>query len=114
MSFEFSAKNKDLGFKKAVFPISVVAEVLSMHQRTLRIYDDLKILSPTRTNNRRKYSLNDIEKGKFINYLTKELGINLNGVKLILSLLGSEFSDYSEQRAYVQKIACDMNLIQKI
>ncbi|MCK7484403.1 MAG: MerR family transcriptional regulator [Bacillus subtilis] len=64
---------------KPMLPICAVCkEILKVHQRTLRIYDGEKILAPSRTaKNRRLYSLNDVEKGKFIQYLTKELGINL-------------------------------------
>jgi MerR family transcriptional regulator/heat shock protein HspR len=68
--------------EKPMFPISVVADILKVHQRTLRIYDDEQLLVPSRSaKNRRLYSLNDIERGKFIQYLTRELGINLAGIK---------------------------------
>ncbi len=73
---------------KPMFPISVVADILKVHQRTLRIYDDEKILVPGRSpKNRRLYSYNDIEKGKLIQHLTRELGLNLAGVKIALVLL---------------------------
>jgi len=70
--------------EKPMFPISVVADILQVHQRTLRIYDDENILVPSRSpKNRRLYSFNDIERGKFVQYLTRELGINLAGIKII-------------------------------
>jgi DNA-binding transcriptional MerR regulator len=73
---------------KPVFPISVVADQLKVHQRTLRIYDDEKILSPTRSpKNRRLYSFNDMKKGGFIQYLTQNTGLNLAGVKITLGFL---------------------------
>jgi len=76
-----------LDSSKPMFPISVVADLLQVHQRTLRIYDDEKILVPGRSpKNRRLYSMNDIERGKFVQYLTRELGINLAGIKAILGL----------------------------
>ncbi len=85
-----------------VLPISVVAEHLKVHQRTLRIYDDEKILVPGRSpKNRRLYSCNDIEKAKFIQYLTQSLGLNLAGVKITLALL--KRSDVSPEN-YTQKI----------
>ncbi len=71
-----------------VFPISAAAQQLQIHQRTLRIYDDEKILCPKRTpKNRRLYSIDDIKKGEFIQYLTQKLGLNLAGVKITLELL---------------------------
>ena len=73
---------------KPMFPISVVADILKVHQRTLRIYDDEKILVPGRSaKNRRLYSINDIQRGIFIQFMTKGLGINLAGIKIIFHLL---------------------------
>jgi MerR family transcriptional regulator/heat shock protein HspR len=74
-------------------------------------YDEESILSPSRSpKNRRLYSLNDIEKGKFIQYLTRELGINLAGIKIILDLLirlGVPQEDYV---AYLSNVAKDVNI----
>lgn len=73
---------------KPIFTISAVAQHLKVHQRTLRVYDDEKILCPERSpGSRRLYSFNDIEKGKFIKYLTQTLSLNLAGVKITLGLL---------------------------
>ena len=81
-------ENLTLNQDQPLLPISAVAEILKVHQRTLRIYDAENILVPSRTpKNRRLYSLNDMEKGKFIQYLTRDLGINLIGVKIIFLLL---------------------------
>ena len=64
-----------------ILPISVVADVLKVHQRTLRIYDEEGILVPKRSDtNRRLYSYDDVKKGKAIQYLTRDLGINITGV----------------------------------
>ena len=77
-----------IDYDKSVLPISMAAEALKVHQRTLRIYDNKKILSPRRsTKNKRLYSFNDIEKGEFIQYLTQNLGLNIAGVKIILGML---------------------------
>lgn len=74
--------------EKPMFPISVLADILGVHQRTLRIYDDENILVPSRSpKNRRLYSLNDVERSKFVQYLTRDLGINLAGIRIIFSLL---------------------------
>ena len=67
---------------KPLIPISIAAELLEVHQRTLRIYDEKGLLCPKRNNkNRRLYSQNDIEKGKLILYLTRNLAMNLYNLK---------------------------------
>jgi hypothetical protein len=73
---------------KPIFTLSVAAEILHLHPRTLRIYEEHNLVVPTRTKtNRRRYSQNDIKKFQFIQYLTRERGVNLSGVKIILALL---------------------------
>ena len=73
---------------KPLYTIGIISELLEVHQRTLRIYEEKGLLCPTRTNkNRRMYSQNDIEKGKLILYLTRNLAMNLSGVKTILRIL---------------------------
>jgi len=75
--------NDDLG----IYSIGVLADMLNIHPRTLRIYDKEKLLCPKRTNkNRRLYSNNDYIKAKVILFLTRNLAINLAGVKMILEL----------------------------
>ena len=97
---------KDFDINKPMFPISVVAEILKVHQRTLRIYDEASLLSPNRSpKNRRLYSFNDIEKGKFIQYLTRSLGINLAGIKVITSLLSKLKVTEDQYINYVENIA---------
>ena len=100
---------------KPMFSISVVAEILKIHQRTLRIYDDAKLLTPSRTpKNRRLYSYNDIEKGKFIQFLTRELGINLMGIKIIFGLIEQQNILPENFQAHIQKIAVSMEITQEI
>lgn len=97
--------------EKPMFPISVVADILKVHQRTLRIYDDETILVPNRSpKNRRLYSFNDIERGKFIQYLTRELGINLAGIKIIFHLLGQQKIEPSQFLNHISEVAKDLNI----
>jgi len=78
----------DLDPDKPMLPTSVLVKMLNISQRKLRSYEETKVLVPTRTQkNRKLYSFNDVETGKFIQYLAKTLGINLIGVKIILILL---------------------------
>jgi len=105
-----------LDSSKPMFPISVVADLLQVHQRTLRIYDDEKILVPGRSpKNRRLYSMNDIERGKFIQYMTRELGINLAGIKIIFALL-KEFTHFpsGSELQHIKDIAEKLNITPEI
>ncbi len=97
--------------EKPMFPISVVADILKVHQRTLRIYDDESILIPSRSpKNRRLYSFNDIERGKFIQYLTRELGINLAGIKIIVHLLKQQNIPMNKYLEHISKVANELNI----
>lgn len=97
--------------EKPMFPISAVSEILRVHQRTLRIYDDENILVPSRSaKNRRLYSLNDIEKGKFIQYLTRELGINLSGTKIIINLLHQQNIHPDMCIEHISNVAKELNI----
>lgn len=74
--------------KIPILTIGAVAKVLGVHQRTLRIYDEQNILVPQRScHNKRLYSLEDIEMGRVILFLTRNLAVNLAGVKIILATL---------------------------
>lgn len=77
--------------KIPILPIGAVAKVLGVHQRTLRIYDEQGILVPKRSStNKRLYALEDVELGRFILFLTRNLAINLAGVKIILALIKND------------------------
>ena len=70
-----------------VFVISVAAELAGMHPQTLRQYDRLGLVSPSRARGRgRRYSLRDVAILREIQRLSQEDGINLAGIKRILAL----------------------------
>src|SRR5712691_9642060 len=72
---------------RAVYIISVAAELAGVHPQTLRIYERKGLLSPARTpGNTRRYSDRDIERLRAIQQLTQEHGINLAGVKMIVQM----------------------------
>ena len=107
--------NAGLDPDKPMFPISVVADILQVHQRTLRIYDDENILVPSRSpKNRRLYSFNDIERGKFVQYLTRELGINLAGIKIIFHLLAQQKISPANYTEHIGEIAKKLNISPEI
>jgi MerR family transcriptional regulator/heat shock protein HspR len=96
---------------RPMFSISVIADILKVHPRTLRIYDDENILIPSRSpKNRRLYSFNDIEKGKFIQYMTRDLGINLVGIKIIMYSLSKQNISPTEHLNYISKAATELNI----
>jgi MerR family transcriptional regulator/heat shock protein HspR len=73
--------------ERAVFVISVAAELAGMHPQTLRMYERKGLLRPERTSgNSRRYSELDIERLRLIQELTQEAGVNLAGVKRIMEL----------------------------
>jgi len=70
-----------------LFMISVVSEMLGIHPQTLRLYEREGFIKPKRSiGNTRLYSEEDVEKLEMILRLTRELGINLAGVEVILSM----------------------------
>lgn len=73
--------------KKAYYSISAVAEMFSVHQQTIRLYEKQGLISPKRSEgNTRLFSQEDVDRLDEIIYLTHKLGINLAGVEMILKL----------------------------
>ena len=73
-----------------VYVISVAARLADMHPQTLRKYDKEGLVSPQRSQgSRRLYSDSDVERLRVIRRLADELGLNLNGVSLVLDLVRS-------------------------
>lgn len=73
--------------ERAVYVISVAAELAGMHPQTLRSYERLGLVRPSRTEGRaRRYSDRDIARLRAIQILTQEQGINLAGAKVIMDM----------------------------
>jgi MerR family transcriptional regulator/heat shock protein HspR len=69
------------------YMISVAAELVGMHQQTLRVYEAKGLVRPKRTpGGTRLYSESDLERLRVIQRLTTELGLNLAGVEHVLRL----------------------------
>jgi MerR family transcriptional regulator/heat shock protein HspR len=82
-----AADESSEGEDRAVYVISVAAELAGVHPQTLRIYERKGLLRPARTaGNTRRYSERDIERLRMIQQLTQEAGLNLAGVKMIVEL----------------------------
>ena len=73
--------------KKAGYMISSVAETYQIHPQTLRLYERLGLLTPSRSEgNTRLYASEDMKRLEVILTLTRELGVNLAGVEVILNM----------------------------
>ena len=84
-------------YNEPVYLISAVAEILNIHPQTLRQYEREGLIKPSRTNGKiRLYSQKDIDHIKYVLTLTRELGINLAGVDLILQL-NNKISELEEE-----------------
>jgi MerR family transcriptional regulator/heat shock protein HspR len=72
---------------KAAYMISAVAEQYNIHPQTLRLYEREGLLAPSRSEgNTRLYTDDDLERLEVILKLTRELGVNLAGVEIILNM----------------------------
>jgi MerR family transcriptional regulator/heat shock protein HspR len=72
---------------RAAYMISAVAEKFDVHPQTLRLYEREGLLKPSRSEgNTRLYTEEDVERLEVILELTRELGVNLAGVEIILNM----------------------------
>jgi len=72
---------------KPCYMIGVVAEMLAVHPQTLRFYEKKGLLRPSRTEGRtRMYSAEDVEELARLLRLTRDLGVNLAGVEIIIRM----------------------------
>ena len=72
---------------KAAYMISAVAEQYQIHPQTLRLYEREGLLAPSRSEgNTRLYTDQDLERLEVILKLTRDLGVNLAGVEIILNM----------------------------
>ena len=71
---------------RPVYTIGTAAEILHVHPRTLRLYEDGGLLRPARKNNRRFYSANDLKWVNCVRYMIHEKGLNQEGLRRLLAL----------------------------
>ncbi len=112
--------------KVKTYTISAVAELFDIHPQTLRLYEREGLLKPSRSiGNTRLYEDSDLERLEVILSLTRDLGVNLAGVEIILNMrekmdamqkeferffeylrshageFSREFEDFSESEAFI-------------
>ncbi len=72
---------------RAGYMISAVAELYKLHPQTLRLYERVGLLKPSRSEgNTRLYTESDLERLEVILTLTREMGVNLAGIEIILNM----------------------------
>src|ERR671910_3197890 len=98
------AKRAERG--KAYYMISAVSQKYNIHPQTLRLYEREGLLKPSRSDgNTRLYTEEDLERLEVILKLTRELGVNLAGVEIILNMrekMGAMQQEFERFFQYLQ------------
>jgi len=80
--------NDDRYGDEPCFVISVAARIIGVHAQTLRYYERVGLIWPSRTGGRQRlYSVADIERLRRIKSLTEDMGVNLAGAEVALKLM---------------------------
>ena len=91
---------------KAAYMISSVAEQYAIHPQTLRLYEREGLLKPSRSEgNTRLYTDDDLERLEVILHLTRDLGVNLAGVEIILNMR----EKMGEMQSQIQEFISTLN-----
>src|SRR3954453_20795324 len=94
---------------KAYYMISVVAQRYNMHPQTLRLYEREGLLKPSRTDGTtRLYSDEDLERLETTLSLTRDLGVNLAGVEIILNMRSRIEQMQGEVNEFMQYVKREM------
>jgi MerR family transcriptional regulator, heat shock protein HspR len=90
---------------KAAYMISAVAETYDIHPQTLRLYEREGLLKPSRSEgNTRLYTQEDLERLELILNLTRDLGVNLAGVEVILNMRKRLEEMQSEMQEFIEYV----------
>jgi MerR family transcriptional regulator, heat shock protein HspR len=90
---------------KAGYMISAVAEMYNIHPQTLRLYEREGLLIPSRSDgNTRLYTQEDLEQLEAILNLTRELGVNLAGIDVIMNMRRRMRQMQEEMQAFVDYV----------
>jgi len=91
---------------KAAYMISAVAEQYEIHPQTLRLYEREGLLKPSRSEgNTRLYTDGDLERLEVILHLTRDLGVNLAGVEIVLNMR----EKMREMQTQIQEFVATLN-----
>src|SRR6266511_6214699 len=90
---------------KAYYMISAVSQKYNIHPQTLRLYEREGLVKPSRTQgNTRLYSEEDLERLSFILNLTRDLGVNLVGVEIVMHLRDKIETMQREMERFVTEV----------
>src|SRR3954468_19444895 len=90
---------------KAAYMISAVAQTYNIHPQTLRLYEREGLLKPSRTEgNTRLYTNEGIERRELILSLTRDMGVNLAGVEVVLNMREKMAQMQRQMEDFVQLI----------
>src|SRR5437764_606278 len=93
--------------RKAGYMISAVAEQFQIHPQTLRLYEREGLLKPSRSEgNTRLYTDDDLERLEVILKLTRDLGVNLAGVEIVLNMR----EKMSEMQRQIEQFVSSLNI----
>jgi MerR family transcriptional regulator/heat shock protein HspR len=94
---------------KAGYMISAVAEMYNVHPQTLRMYEREGLLVPSRSvGNTRLYTQDDLDRLEAILNLTRDLGVNLAGVDIVLNMRERMKEMQREMQAFVEFVRHEM------
>jgi MerR family transcriptional regulator/heat shock protein HspR len=95
---------------KAAYMISAVAEEYDVHPQTLRLYEREGLLRPSRSEgNTRLYTDDDLERLEIILKLTRDLGVNLAGVEIILNMRAKMEAMQRQMEEFVTTLNQELN-----
>jgi MerR family transcriptional regulator/heat shock protein HspR len=102
------AKTRKKG-AKAGYMISAVAEMYHLHPQTLRLYEREGLLTPSRSEgNTRLYTQEDLERLETILSLTRDLGVNLAGIEVILNMRKRMDAMQKEMQGFVEFVSREL------
>src|SRR5260370_42610067 len=96
---------------RAGYMISAVAELYHLHPQTLRLYERVGLLKPSRSQgNTRLYTDSDLERLEVILNLTRALGVNLAGIEIILNMRDKMSEMHSQMESFIHFVRSEMAL----
>src|SRR5579871_5851238 len=94
---------------RAGYMISAVAELYKLHPQTLRLYERVGLLKPSRSEgNTRLYTDADLERLEVILTLTREMGVNLAGIEIILNMRDKMADMQAQMEAFIKYVRSEV------
>jgi MerR family transcriptional regulator/heat shock protein HspR len=95
---------------RAGYMISAVAELYQLHPQTLRLYERVGLLKPSRSEgNTRLYTDTDLERLEVILTLTREMGVNLAGIEIILNMREKMSEMQRQMKAFAEFVQTELS-----